>query len=927
VTWTVLRTLFRASARDEAEAEIAFHIEERTRELVEQGVEPARARQLAEERFGPIPPVERALEDSLRRRRKREERSESIGSLTQDLRYGVRGLRRNPVFATAAVATLALGLGATLAVFNVVNGVLLRPLPYQDPHRITMIWIAMREADGTVSQLPLTSGFFADIERDSRTFEAMAAFRSWSYAVAHEPDAEPELVAGARVSPALFDVLGIQPAVGRAFTRAEAVPGGPNVAVISHHLWQRRFGGERGIVGRQVSLNGASFTVTGVMPPHFAFPRGAELPAPFQFGVRTDVWTPLVFDASDLRDYGTQNLSAVGRLSRGCGTPTGCTASAAQGELTAMMKRFLAANAPRLSLEYRLVSMADQAAAKVRRPLLILLGAAAFVLLIAAANVTGLLVARLHVRRRELAVRAALGAARSRIARQLVTENVVLCALGTVLGLAIAYWGTQVMVALVPGSLPRADDIALDWRVLSAAGGLALATAVGFGVAGAYTVRWGGAGLLSTLHAGDARAAGSVRHRDARRLLVVAEVALSLTLLIGAALLTRSLIRLQQVRPGFDPARVLTATVSHPIAGRIQPAVDGPRWVATFDQVTARLASASGIAAAGAVSSLPVSGAFENGGVRPVGRVYEPGQGPTAQYGVVAGDYFGAAGIRLLAGRKFDASDADPTRATMIVNRLFARAHFGSETNALGREVTALFEFTRDRPPRTIVGVVDDVKQHSLDADAGPQVYVPVTQFPYPRLTLVVRVAPAPPAPPAPGSTGGPSGTDPLAAAPLVRQMVRDVNPAATVHDVRTMESVVSESLARQRFNMTLIGTFAAVALVLAIVGLYGVLALIVGQRRREIGVRLALGASPGVVVRMVLGEGARVAAAGVVVGLGGAFALTRVLESLLYGIGSTDAITFAGAAGFVATVALAATWLPARRAARVDPRSALAAE
>ncbi|MFN2564542.1 MAG: ABC transporter permease, partial [Gemmatimonadaceae bacterium] len=548
-------------------------------------------------------------------------------------------------------------------------------------------------------------------------------------------------------------------------------------------------------MGKQVYLSGAPFTVTGVMPRGFTFPRGAALPAPFQFGLRTDVWTPLVFDSTDLRNYGTMNLSAVGRLGSGCG-PSGCTPAAAQAELTGIMKRFVAANAPRLKLEYKLVSMADQAANRVRRPLLILLGAVAFVLLIAAANVTSLLVARVHVRERELAVRSALGAARSRIARQLVTENLVLCALGTAVGLVIAHWGTKIMLALVPGSLPRADDVGLDWRVVSLAAGLAVVTAVGFGVAAAYAVRWrgnGGAPISVALHTGDTRAAGSVRRRNARRLLVIAEVAFSLILLIGAALLTRSFIRLQQVRPGFDPTNVLTAHVLIPVAGRFQPAVDGARWATTFTQITDRLASAPGVVAAGAVSSLPVSGAVEGGGVRPVGRVYEPGQAPRALYNVVAGDYFHAAGIRLAAGRTLDASDRDASRGTIIVSRKFAREQYGTEADAIGREVNATFEMIRDRPPRTIVGVVDDVKQLSLDAESGPQVYVPVTQFPYPGLTLVVRV----------------SGSEPAAALPLIRKTVREVNPAATINDVQTMESVVSESLARQRFQMTLIGTFA----------------------------------------------------------------------------------------------------------------------
>src|SRR2546430_1840345 len=624
-----------------------------------------------------------------------------LENFIQDLRYGVRMLRRNPLFAPAAVITLGLGLGATLAVFNVVNGVLLRPLPYRDPERINIIWFAVRGDDGNVWKLPLSSGSYSDIERDSRSFEALAAFRAWPYAIAESPDAEREPVAGARVSPALFDVLGVSPAVGRAFTRAEAVPGGPQVALISHDLWQRKFGGDRDIIGKRIYLGDVPFTLTGVMPPGFAFPRGAELPAPFQFGTRTDVWTPLVFDASDVRNYGVQNLVAIGKLPERCGTGA-CSASVAQAELTAVLRRNIPVNDQPKSA-YQLVSMVDQAAERVRLPLFILLGAVAFVLAIAAANVTSLLIGRVHARERELAVRSALGATRGRLARQLVTETLVLCLLGMVVGLTLALWGTKVMLLLVPGSLPRADDVGFDWRVLSFAGLLALIAALGFGVAAAYAAR-----LRFT------RAAVSVS--KTRRVLVMTEVALSLVLLIGAALLTRSFISLQQVRPGFDPANALTARVTIPVVGRPQPLVDGARWATTFDQVMARLASAPGIAAAGGVVTLPLSGAFENGGVRPVGQVDQDGKKHSAQCQIVAGDH-------------------------------------------------------------------------------------------------------------------------PLAALPLVRQAVHEVSSSATLKEIRTFESVVGDSLARQRFNMTLIATLAVLALVLACVGLSGVRALIVAQRRREIGV------------------------------------------------------------------------------------------
>ena len=903
--WKSLRRILRPNERAEVGDEITFHIQMRTAELIEQGVDPARAREMAEQRFGPVLPIEQALVDSVRRRRHRADRAEGFMDLTKDLAFAIRSLRRAPAFTTAAIATLALGVGAALAVFNVVNGVLLRPLPYSDPARIQMIWITDRNDAGDVWDLPLTSGFYTDIERQARGFEAMAAFRAWNYALSTPGSSDAEPLAGARVSPALFTVLGIRPQLGQPFATSDAIPGAPNVALISHDLWQRRFGADRTIVGQRVTLNGQAFTVTGVMPRGFTFPRGAELPSPFGFGLRTEVWTPLVFDSSDTRNYGMMNLSAIGRIA----TPD--TRLAAQGELSGIMKRFLQENAPNLKLDYVVRPLSDQAGQKVQRTLLILSGAVLLVLLIATANVASLLVARTSARQRELAVRAALGAGRARIARQLVTEHLVLAAAGTAIGLVIAYLTTQVMLALVPGSMPRADDIGLDWRVLSFATIVALVVGSAFGMAATVAVRWSGLG--AALHEGDLRSAGSVRRRYGRRLLAATEVALSLMLLIGAALLTRSFISLQQVQLGFDQSNVVTAHLGIPVAGRFNPARDGGRWIATFREISARVSSLEGVAAAGMVSSLPLSGSFENGGLRLPGITYEPGKNPTANYNVVAGDYFKAAGIRLLAGRAFDATDDDANRATIIINRVVAKELFGSESAAIGRELRAMFEFNRDRPPRTVVGVVDVVKAVAADEPPRSQVYVPLAQYPYPGLTLVVRASD--------------DVRDPRSLLSMVKREARAVDPAVTVNDVRLMEDVVANSMARQRFNMTVIGVFAVLALVLAIVGLYGVLALIVGQRRREIGVRLALGAQQWTVVSMILREGAAMAIVGVGLGVAGALALTRVIRSLLYDVSATDVWTFAGAVVLVTVVALVAAYVPARRASRVDPKTALAGD
>jgi predicted permease len=860
---------------------------------MEQGLSEEEARRRAAASFGDVHSISSDLKQERLSRNKKRERQDWLTAARMDARYAIRSLRNHGSFTAAAVATLALGLGATLAVFTVVNGVLVRPLPYKDPARITQLWISQPENNGGISDLPLTSGFFADLARDATSFETLAAFRSWPYALTSETG-ERERISGARVSPALFDVLGVRPMLGQPFGKEAELPGGPRVAMISYSLWERRFGREANVIGKQVNLGGESFTIVAVMPPGFSFPRGAELPAGLQFAARTDLWTPLVFEASDLRNYGLMNLSAVGKVR------AGITLQAAQAEASGVMRRFLAANAPKLKLDYHLVPMAQQASKSVSRGLMILLGAVGLLLLIACANVTSLLIARGRRRRRELAVRAALGAGRGRIARQLITENVVLAIAGGTLGMAIAHYGTKGMLALVPGSMPRADDIGIDWRVTTVAVLMTLIAGALFGVASAHTVQW--KRLAGELHAGDNRSTTDQARRLGRQMLVMLEVAMSVILLIGAALLTRTFVRLQSVPPGFNAENVLVAGASMPIAGAFNPVRDGPKWAATFNQATARLGSASGIVSAGAVSSLPLSGAIEGGGVRIPGRTDPPGQGPRGQYSVVSGDYFKTLQIRVVAGRAFDSSDDAPGAGSIIVNQEFVRKYLTTDAQAVNGVLIPWFTFTPNKEHR-IVGVVENIKQQSLSDEPTPQVYVPESQLSYPGMTFVLR-------------TSG----DPRAAVAMLRRELNAVDPSITLGEVRTLQDVLETSLAKQRFSMTLIGVFAACALVLALSGLYGVVALIVGQRNREIGVRLALGALPRDVVRMVVLEGSRVNLAGIAIGLLGAFALTRVLGTLLYGVSPTDAAAFVGATALVLIVSTAAALVPARRASRVDP-------
>jgi putative ABC transport system permease protein len=567
---------------------------------------------------------------------------------------------------------------------------------------------------------------------------------------------------------------------------------------------------------------------------------------------------------------------------------------------------------PAGQLAYSMVGIDDQAARSVRRGLLVLLGAVGFVLLIACTNVANLLIARTGAREREFAVRAALGAGQLRIVRQLVTENIVLALGGAAVGVGIAIWGSRVMLALVPGSLPRADDVSVDVRVIGFACLVSIGAGIVFAIASALHV--GRQSVAATLQSAGTRLTGSTRRRFGRRVIVAAEVALSVILLVGAGLLAGSFARLQHVTPGFDPRGVLTGSVLLPVGERFDPVRDGPRWVQFFERYTTRLDALPGVSEAGAVSSLPLSGAVESGGFTVVGRpAPAPGEAPNAEYSVVAGDYFAAMGIRFLGGRRFDSRDRGDTPGVVIVNRELARRHFPG-MNAIGQHIRAGFDFSSGRTPREIIGVVDNVKQTSLDAEPVPAAYVPVSQMPYPFMSVVVRAACA--------KTAG--ECDATATLRAVRRELASIDASLALASVRPLDAVFADSIARQRFSMAVLGVFAVLALVLALVGLYGVIALSVGQRRREIGVRMALGAQSRDVLALVLGEGLSVTLIGVLIGVVGALALTGVLRSLLFDVSATDPRFFGAAAVLVAVVALAATYIPARRALRVDPTAAL---
>jgi putative ABC transport system permease protein len=889
----------RAGAARDVNDEIRLHLELRTKEFEEQGMSPDAARHAASAAFGDVTAIETEVRTLHAQNTRRRVHRDWIRGFLMDVSFALRTLRKNPGFTAAAIATLTLGIGATAAVFTVVNGVLLRPLPYADPGGLAMVWLSGSEADGLGPEVPISSGFYLDLKSQSKLLADAAAFRSWPYTVASDGPAEQ--VPAARVTPSLFNVLGVRPYIGSTFTDLDAQPGAAHVALISYSYWQQHFGGDRHVLGQRLMLSGEAFTVVGVMPPGFAFPRGAELPGGLQFSPRTELWTPMVFNPGDETNYGTMNLASVTRL-----TP-GATREQAQGDLNVALHRFLKESNIKTKLDYRVVGVQQQAGGHVRRSLLVLMGAVSFVLLIACANVTNLLLARTGARQREFAVRAALGAGRGRIARQLVTENILLAAAGTALGLLVSVWGVRAMLALVPGAMPRVDDVSIDWRVIAAALAVAMAAGLAFGLATAWQLRW--TQLAATLHTAGNRTTGGIRRRIGRRTLVIAEISLSVMLLIGAAELTRSFLRLQRVQPGFTPDHALTAAVQMPLPNGFRPAVDGPRWRTFFGQLMDRLNSTPGIVAAGAVSSLPLTGAEEGGAVTVVGRpTPASGFGLSTGYNLVSGRYFEAMGIRLLGGRTFDSRDANGGAPVIIVNKEFVHRYF-ADTNALGAQLNATFEFVPGKP-RMIVGIVDNVQQLSLDAAPAPQVFVPEEQLSYPALWVVMR-------------TRG----DPATAAAPLRSAVKALDGTTAVAQLRPLDEVFADSLARQRFSTTIIIVFAGAALALAMVGLYGVIALNVGQRGREIGVRMALGARGGDVLRLLLGEGLRMAGLAIALGLAGALAMSRVLDTLLFGVTTSEGMVFVAAAVTVGFMSLVATWVPARRATRVDPTVTLRAD
>jgi putative ABC transport system permease protein len=819
-----------------------------------------------------------------------------IGPFLQDLRYGARMLWKSPVVSLVAVVALALGIGANTAIFSVVNTVLLKPLPFEGADRLVMVWDThpLGRKLG-YDYVPSSNGSFEDFRQQSESFEQMAALDFWTVNLTGRN--EPERIEGTSVSTSLFPLLRVRPMLGRAFTPEEERQGAAHVVLMSHGLWQRRFGGDANVVGQTVTLDGEQYEVVGVMPPDFTFPQNSGLPAFFSFAQKTDLWTPRVLAEEERRNHQSHHIAIIGRLK------PGRTLEQAQAELSTIARRLEQQYPDELEdFGVSVLPLHEQVIGKSRVAILVLLCVVGFVLLIACANVANLLLARAAARQKEVAIRTALGASRLRVIRQLLTESVLLAFIGGACGVLLAMWGVDLLVALSPGDIPRTGEIGIDSRVLAFTFGVSLLTGLAFGLAPALQAS--SSDLHEALKEGGRGGTTGPRRARVRNVLIVSEVALALVLLAGAGLLVRSFFKLRNVGPGYDPENVLTLDV--PLPGTRYK--EGAQTAAFYQRLIERVKALPGVEAVGAVSHLPLTGAEELDGFEIEGRPGpESGENvQSADFRVVSTDYFSAMKIPLVRGRYFTEQDTADAPGVIIIDETLARRFFSDE-DPIGKRMNEAGSPT-PRGYLTVVGVVGGVKHSSLDAEPKPAMYVSYLQSPWLDMTLTVRTSGAP--------------AENLAGA--VRQEVWALDKDQPVARVATMKSLFARAVAPQRFQMLLVGLFAAVALLLSVVGIYGVMAYSVTQRTHEIGIRMALGAQRRDVFKLLMGQGMTQAFIGILLGLAGAFALTRLMSSLLYGVSATDPLTFAGVSLLLAAVALLACYVPARRAMRVDPMVAL---
>ena len=867
----------RNEPKAEVERELAFHVDMRIRELIQRGVPPERARELALRRFGDYDISRAACIEIDERQGRRMTRTEFWKQLRQDAAYALRMFRRSPGFAAVAVLTLALGVGANSAIFSVVHGVLLKSLPYADAERLYRIRTLY--PDGTA--YALSAPDFASVRQDVKMFDRVEAYAQNVLTLVGA--GEPREVNGAGVSDGLFAMIGVPLAAGRAFSQDEHHPGRNNVVVLQHGFWQRQFGGDPTVIGRSLSLGGQPFTVVGVLA------KEARLP------VDADLYSPLLYDQTFNPANATgarrgEFLGVIGRAVRGADARAVDQDVARVGAV--LQKTYPNTNA---ALTFNAVLLADTIVGDVRTPLLMLLGAVGFVLLVACANVANLLLARATARQQEMALRAALGASRTRLMRQLVTESVVLGVVGAVVGLGLAWAGTRALVAAQPADIPRLDEVGVDTTVVLFALGVSLITSVIFGLLPALQAT--GKSLTQAWREGD-RAGGSGRagHR-VRAVLVVAEMALAVMLLVGAGLLIRSFAAMTRAQTGFQADQLLT----------FRMALQGPRYQGAeplrrrVPELEQRLREIPGVQSVGIATVLPLSGRgsmidFAVEGAPPP----PPDVNAEIATASVTPDYFTTIGARLISGRTFNDRDTLANPRVAVINEAAVRRWFPSQA-PIGKYVL------QSGNRLEVVGIVADVQQRDPRTPTAPQLFAPYAQRTTRSLRVVVRAA-----------------GDPLAQAPAIRNVIRAFDPDVAISGLAPGTALLDNAVARPRLYTTLLTLFAAVALALAATGVFGVMNYAVAQRSREISIRMALGARASEILRMVIGRALLLASLGVAIGIGAAFALGRVIQGQLFGVTMLDPITLAGVVIVLAGSAVVASALPARRAAAIDPGGVL---
>jgi putative ABC transport system permease protein len=805
-------------------------------------------------------------------------------TLLQDLKYGVRMLAKSPGFTIIAVLTLALGIGANAAIFSVINVTLLARLPYRQPDRIVMVW--EHHPSRGFPHNSVSPGNFLHWQDDNTVFEQMAAFVDIRADLTGT--GEPEQIPGQAVTPNLFPLLGINARLGRTFVNEEGSPGNDSVVVLSDGLWQRRFGSAPDIVGKKIMLGGKSTVVVGVMPPGFRLliQRGGFIAEHAQF------WSPLAFKSEDRTPVG-RYLMVVARLKQGVAL------AQAQSQMDSISAD-LAKQFPEFDTGWgiQLVGLHDQFFGSIRPALIVLLGAVGFVLLIACANVANLLLGRAARRRRELAIRFTMGASRARIARQLLTETMILAVAGGSAGALLAFWGTDFLLFLSPKGLIDAHDLKVDFQVLAFLTALTILTGLLFGLLPALLATRNSPG--DSLKEGERNFGVSVRGKRARNFFVIGEIGLALVLLTGSGLLVKSFLRLLNVAPGFDPHNLLTLKVDLPSTRYSKD----PEVIPFFADLLQRIKALPGVESASASSSLPFTGIGSGTSFTIEGRPALPGNELSTDVRVIEPDYFRTMRIPLQQGRLFTRQEDTRESRVVIVSEALVQKYFPNQ-DPLGKKIT--IDMKDQNMPSEIIGVVGDVKHHGLDSTPRPTIYWPHPELVYNSMTLVVR-----------------SKADPVPLTSSIRAIVRSLDPDLPTGEVRTMEQWMSDSVAQARFNTLLLGVFSAVALLLALIGIYGVMSATIAERTHEIGVRMALGATPRDIWRQTLIAGATITLVGLSTGFAASLMLTRLLTSLLFNVKPGDPATFALITLALAAVALLACYVPARRAMRVDPMVAL---